>query len=73
MEQLILKKRDTAQSQDLFFIKKKIENYSFFGGLSEVWKGVVAATTKSDLNNLFLNNKEKLLNDVLDLIRDYMS
>ena len=54
-----------------FFYKKKVEDYSFFGGLSEVWKGVVAASTKSDLDDLFLKNKEKLLDNILDLIKDY--
>ena len=54
-----------------FFYKKKIEDYSLFGGLSEVWKGVVAGSSNSDLNDLFLKNKEKLLDTTLNLIKDY--
>ena len=54
-----------------FFYKKKIEDYSLFGGLSEVWKGVVACSSSSDLNNLFLKNKEKLFDTTLNLIKDY--
>ena len=54
-----------------YFYNKKIEDYSFFGGNSEVWKGIIGSPTKSDLNNLFLGNKEKLLDCILKLIKNY--
>lgn len=54
-----------------FFYKKKTEEYSFFGGLSEVWKGVVAISSTSDLNNLYIKNKKNLLDVTLNLIKDY--
>ena len=54
-----------------FFYKKKIEDYSFFGGLSEVWKGVVAGSTKLDFGDIFIKDKEKLLDATLKLIKDY--
>ena len=54
-----------------FFYKKKIEDYSFFGGLSEVWKGVVAGSTQSDFETIFIKDKEKLLDETLKLIKNY--
>lgn len=54
-----------------FYYKKKIEDYSFFGGLSEVWKGVVAGSTQSDFDNIFIKEKEKLFEEILKLIKNY--
>ena len=35
-----------------YFYKKKVDSYSFFGGLSNIWKGVVQICTKKNLMNL---------------------
>ena len=66
-----LKKDGYSSILKPFFYKKKIEEYSFFGGLSEVWKGVVAISSTSDLKDLYIKDKKNLLDVTLNLIKDY--
>jgi len=49
-----------------YFYKRKIEEVSFFGGLSNVWKGVVKFATKKEFKELNISNPEELMREILD-------
>ena len=51
-----------------YFHKKKIENYSFFGGLSNIWKGVVHQGSKKERHQLNLQNSGQLFREMYSLL-----
>ena len=53
-----------------YFYKQKVDSYSFFGGLSNIWKGVIQICTKKEFNELNLKKPELLLNEVLNLTKN---
>lgn len=48
-----------------YFYKKKIEEVSFFGGLSNIWNGVVKFSSKKDYDELDIPNSEDLIKEML--------
>ncbi len=51
-----------------YFYRNKIDDVSFFGGLSNVWKGVVKFTTKNEFEELDIDNPEELFKELLEYL-----
>lgn len=54
-----------------YFYNKEKEQYSYFGGLSNVWKGVVSVGTYKDQKKIGVKVTKKLLIELFNLIKDY--
>lgn len=51
-----------------YFYKKRIENYSFFGGLSNVWKGVIQQSSKTENDHQNLQHSNQLFKEIYSLL-----
>ena len=54
-----------------YFYNKEKEQYSYFGGLSNVWKGVISVGTYKDQKKIGVKVTKKLLIELFDLIKDF--